>query len=171
MTADTDRLGVSFSRWILLSWFPLNSFHRRVLVKKWPSTACSNKWSEQFDLRLHLCHTWTVQSYSPGGAKEIPHPVHPNWHLQRTSVAPAESSILSTHVPCRPLLPSILPIHVCGHGPHLIHGSLGHPSPHLKEHLHWCSHFCTAHDRGRQTDRQTDDATPSVTTGRIYIVL
>jgi len=32
-----------------------------------------------------------------------------------------------------------------GSGPHLIHGSLGYPSPQPKRHLDWFSHFCRAH--------------------------
>ena len=43
--------------------------------------------------------------------------------------------------------------------------------PHPKRHLDQFSHFCRSHNRDRQTDRQTDHATPSVTIGRIYVVL
>jgi len=54
-------------------------------------------------------------------------------------------------------------------GLHLIHGSLGPPSPHTKRQLGQFSSFCRAHDRDRQTERQTDYTTPSVTIGHIYV--
>ena len=43
-----------------------------------------------------------------------------------------------------------------GSGPHLIHGSLDHQSPHHKQHLNQFSFFCMTHNCERQTDRQTD---------------
>jgi len=42
-------------------------------------------------------------------------------------------------------------------GPHLIHGSLGHPSPQPKLHLDRFSSFCRAHWCDRPTDRPTDN--------------
>jgi len=51
----------------------------------------------------------------------------------------------------------------------------GHPSPYLRRCLERFDRFCKAHDRDRQTDRptkrQTNHAHPSVTIGRINIVL
>jgi len=46
-----------------------------------------------------------------------------------------------------------------------------HPRPQPKRHLVRFSRFCRAHHCHRQTDRQTDHATPSLTIGRIYVVL
>jgi len=61
--------------------------------------------------------------------------------------------------------PKIAPLHVRIWTPHLIHGSLGHPSTHPKQHLDQFSHSSTAH----LTDRQTDHTTLSETVGRSYI--
>jgi len=64
-----------------------------------------------------------------------------------------------------PLSPSKLPLHVCGSGPHLTHGSLGarDPSPRPKRHLDMSSRFCGADGRYKQIDRPTDHTgTPSI---------
>jgi len=56
-----------------------------------------------------------------------------------------------------------------GSEPHLIYGSLGHPSPKSKRHLDQFSGFCRPHNDDRPTDRQTDR--PHYSTckiGRIY---
>jgi len=37
-------------------------------------------WSKEFDIRPHRCHTWTVQTYSPGGAN-----VHPIYRKPKNS--------------------------------------------------------------------------------------
>ena len=60
-----------------------------------------------------------------------------------------------------------------GSEPHLICGSLAHPSLQPKRHLDRFSHFCRAHNCDRQTDqltdRHTDHVTWSVTIDRIYV--
>jgi len=52
-----------------------------------------------------------------------------------------------------PLFPQKLPLPMGGSGPHLIHGSLGLPSPQPKRHLDRFSHFCRAYFCDRPTDR------------------
>jgi len=46
-----------------------------------------------------------------------------------------------------------------------------HPNPHPKRHLDRFSRFCRAQDCDRPTDKQTDHEIPSVTIGRICIVV
>jgi len=50
---------------------------------------------------------------------------------------------------------------------HLIHGSLGHPSPQLKLHLNRFSHLCRAHRCDRPTDRPLFNSHLFVETARI----
>jgi len=49
-------------------------------VKNAFSDKKSNKWSKQFDKKAHRRRTWTVHSYSPGGAGEHPHALIPWAH-------------------------------------------------------------------------------------------
>ena len=53
----------------------------------------------------------------------------------------------------------------------VVHVSWAEPNPHTERHLDRFSRFFMSRDRDRPTDRQTDHATPSVTIGRIYVIL
>jgi len=57
------------------------------------------------------------------------------------------------------------------YSPHLIHGSLGSLESTFQTTSRSVQPFCRARDCDRQTDRQRDHATPSVTVGRIYVIL
>jgi len=97
--------------------------------------------------RSHRRRTWTVRSYSRGGANVHPHLVHPTRHPHRAYLV-ALSILTTGHVLAvqgRPLFALNIALHVFGSRLHQIRDSLGHP--HSKRHLDRFSRFCTAHGR------------------------
>jgi len=114
---------------------------------------------------------WAVQQYSPGGAS-----VHPQGpHVIRTSLDPPESKSQTASRSVRQFLHSSPPsVPMLYNGPplplkiapsrgymdsHLIHGSLGLPSPQPKRHVDRFNRFCRAHCFDRPTDRATRSVT------------
>jgi len=71
----------------------------------------------------------------------------------------------------KPLPPSKLPRRMGDVDLHLTDGTLANPSLHPKRRLDQFSRFRMFQDCDRTTERQTNHASPSVTIGRIYIVV
>jgi len=79
-----------------------------------PHTACvyknlqnNKKWSKKFDIRPHRCHTWMVQSCSPGGANVYPIHRKPKMVAMATSLS---CRILAISAFCWPTTQTTLPI-------------------------------------------------------------
>jgi len=129
------------------------------------SPAKLNKTSDQSNLtkKLHCCRTWTVQSYSPGGANV--HPPSNAWFPGPTWLSIPNCISISApflhssrhRVPILyngpPFATQNCPFPWVDLDPHLIDSSLGHLNPHPQQHLYLFSHFAGI---TIVTDRHTD---------------
>jgi len=123
-----------------------------------------------------------VQSYSPGGANVHPYVIYGSFDPPHSASQNASRSVQPFLHSSRLRVPILYNGHFLpqnclftwGSGPNLMHSSFGPPEPvHIPNGISISSAIFAGLTivTDRQTDRQTDHATPSVTIGRIYVVL
>jgi len=100
---------------------------------------------------------------------------HPSWHRKRhlnrfSRFCTAHGKMSLYFTMGRPFSPENCPFTWRDMNPHLTHGSFGPPESTTQTASRAVQPFLQG-SRSWQTDRQTDHATPSVTIGRIYVVL